>query len=107
MNYSHNFSICINAACQTADSMRHQFVTPEHFLLAIMQLPAWEKCSSHMSESNRICMECEVNGYINNLEQTPEDIWEEIKAEQEVPGMPVSEKMQELISRIEMQCQYS
>ena len=107
MNYSHNFSICISAACETADRMHHQFVTPEHFLLAIMQLPAWRKCAAHLSDPKRLYMESEVNVYINNLEQIPEDIWKEIKAEQEFPGLPVSEKMQELFNRIEMQCQYS
>lgn len=67
MNYSHKFSICISAACLTADRMRHQFVTPEHFLLAIMQLPSWRKCVAHISESNRFRLQCEINAYINAL----------------------------------------
>ena len=104
MNYSHTFSICITAACETANRMQHQFLTPEHFLLAIMQLPAWKKCTAHIPMENRIWLECEINGYINELEQIPEDIWEEIKEEQEYPGIPVSEKMQELFNRIELQC---
>ena len=104
MEYSHNFSICITAACETAYSMRHQFLTPEHFLLAIMQFPAWKKCCVHLPDANRIWLECEINGYVNGLEQTPEDIWEEIKQEQEHPGIPVSEMMQELFNRIEQHC---
>ncbi|MDE6511277.1 MAG: AAA family ATPase, partial [Muribaculaceae bacterium] len=41
------------------------------------------------------------------MEQTPEDIWEEIKQQQEYPGIPVSELMQELFNRMEVQCSYS
>ena len=104
MNYTHNFSICITAACETADRMRHQFVTPEHFLLAIMQLPAWRRCISHIPAENREWLESELTDYINTLEQTPEDIREEIKEEQEYPGIPVSDRMQELFNSIEMQC---
>lgn len=104
MNYSHNFTICVSAACETANRMRHQFVTPEHFLLAIMQLPAWEKSISHLPMANRIWMESEVNNYINELEETPEDIWKEIHEEQEYKGIPVSDKMQELFESIELQC---
>lgn len=91
----------------TADRMRHQFLTPEHFLLAIMQLPAWKRSIAFLPEANRVWMECEINGYINDLEQTPEDIWEEIREEQAYPGIPISEKMQELFNRIQMQCEYS
>ena len=104
MEYSHNFSICITAACETAYRMRHQFLTPEHFLLAIMQFPAWKKCADYLPDANRIWLENEINGYINGLEQIPEDIWEEIKEEQEHPGMPVSDMMQELFNRIELHC---
>ncbi|MDE7346908.1 MAG: AAA family ATPase [Muribaculaceae bacterium] len=59
---------------------------------------------SHLPEDSRIWLDCYINDYINELEQTPEDIWEEIKEEQKYPGIPVSEKMQELFNRIEVQC---
>lgn len=107
MKYSNNFSVCITAACEIAVSLRHQFLTPEHFLLAIMQLPAWKQCTANLPDNNRIWLECGVYGYINDLEQIPEDIWEEIKAEQQHPGIPVSDKMQELFNRIELQCSAS
>lgn len=107
MNYSKTLSICIQAACMLADGMRHQFLTPEHLLLAITTLPAWKKCMESIHEGNAICFEFELSGYINEMEQTPEDIWEEIKQEQEYPGIPVSELMQELFNRMEIQCIYS
>ncbi|MDE5871344.1 MAG: AAA family ATPase, partial [Muribaculaceae bacterium] len=107
MNYSQNFSTCIQAACILADSMRHQFLTPEHLLLAIPALPAWKKCTASIPEPNVIYFEFELGSYINEMEQTPEDIWEEIKQTQEYQGIPVSELMQELFNRIEMQCAYS
>ena len=90
-----------------ADKMRHQFLTPEHLLLAFSALPAWKKCASSMPETNVICFVFELCNYILDMEQTPEDIWEEIKENQEYQGMPVSELMQELFNRIETQCAYS
>lgn len=107
MNYSKNFQICIQAACMLADSKRHQFLTPEHLLLAITALPAWKKCMVHLPDTNVICFEFELCNYISDMEQTPEDIWEEIKQQQEYPAIPMSELMQDLFSRIEMQCSYS
>ena len=90
-----------------ADRKRHQFLTPEHFLLAITALPAWSKCMAHLPDANVICFEFELCSYINEMEQTPEDIWEELKQQQEYPGIPMSELMQDLFNRIEMQCSYS
>lgn len=107
MNYSQNLSTCIQAACMLADGMRHQFLTPEHLLLAISTLPAWQKCSESLPDANVICFEFELCSYINEMEQTPEDIWEEMKQTQRYQGIPMSELMQELFSRIEMQCAYS
>ncbi|MDE5585223.1 MAG: AAA family ATPase [Muribaculaceae bacterium] len=90
-----------------ADSMRHQFLTPEHLLLAITALPAWKKCAASMPEANVIFFVFELCNYINEMEQTPEDILEEIRQTQEYHGIPVSDLMQELFNRIELQCAYS
>ena len=107
MEYSENFSLCIQAACTLADRMRHQFLTPEHFLLALMHLSAWEKCAAHLPIDSKAFIEYEIYSYVNGMEQIPEDIWEEIKEEQDYPGLPVSEMMQQFFSRIATQCEFS
>ena len=107
MDFSPTFKACMEAAYSVADGMRHQFITPEHFLLAIMQLPAWEKCSAHMQPDSIAWIDFEINDYINDLEQTPEDIWYEVKSEPYYPGITATELLQQLLERIETQCQYS
>lgn len=105
MNGNKIFSTCINAACIVVDSMRHQFLTPEHVLLAIMSLPAWERCAAWFPEKSQTWMQFQLSSYLNEeLEQVPEDIWEEISKEKPEQTIQTSEKTQELFHRIESVC---
>lgn len=100
-----NLQACIMATSNILNRLRHQFMTPEHVLLAIATLSAWKRCVDRIPKEQSEWFLKELSDYINDLEQMPEEIWDELPVIQGCRPIPGSIQFNEMYWQAQIHCE--
>lgn len=100
-----NLQACMKATSNIINRLRHQFMTPEHVLLSIATLPAWKKCVDRIPKEQYESFQKELSDYINDLEQMPEEIWNELPEIEGNKPIPCSTQFNEMYFQSQFHCE--
>ncbi|MCQ2148226.1 MAG: AAA family ATPase, partial [Bacteroidales bacterium] len=86
MEYSKDIIKSINKAAEKAGKARNEFVTPEHFLYALCDIPSFCTALSEIGADPK-ALQTEVDDYLQKMEKVPEGIKYELNTSNQFSQM--------------------
>lgn len=86
MNFSEKAAIALNIASFKAHELRHQFVTPEHVLIGLINDDTFVRSLFYNFIDQKKLLE-QISNFINKLEKVPDDIDYELKISEQADDM--------------------